>query len=104
MLKMIPEIDSIFICTKGTVDAWGISSVGSSKTEIKCRIKESESSAPINTNGGKQVIPTFDISINGDVGISVGDAIEVNGTKMTILARTPKKDLSGKIIYIKYKV
>lgn len=104
MLKLIPEIDSVFIYSRGTVDSWGITSKGDAKKEIKGRIKEAENSSPVESQSGKQVIPTHEISINGDVGIVVGDKVEVFGNVLTILTRQPKKDLSGKTIYVKYKV
>lgn len=104
MLKFIPEIDSIFILEKGAIDSWGIISGNSVKTEVRCRIKEVENASPIESQSGKQIIPTYDISINGDVGISVGDKVEVYGAIMTVVSRQPKKDLSGKVLYVKYKV
>lgn len=104
MLKLIPEIDSIKLLSKGVIDSWGIMSSNTVETEIKGRIKEVEQSSPIESQSGKQVIPTFEFSINGDIGIAVGDKVEIYGDVMTIISRQPKKDLSGKVIYVKYKV
>lgn len=103
-LKMIPEIDSIFIYEKGEVDAWGLGTVSNSKREVKGRIKGAESSTPIESKGGKQIVPTYSISINGDAGITVGDVVEIYNNEMVVLTRQPKKDLSGKILYTKYTV
>lgn len=103
-LKLLPELDSIYLYKKGKVDAWGISSAGESKELIPCYTKGSESSTPIEAQGGKMVIPSYDISFNGDVAINVGDYIEICGIKKVVLKKSQSKDLSRKVLVTKITV
>lgn len=103
-LKLLPELDSIYVYEKGEVDDWGISSTTTSKKEFRCLIREAESSTAIESKGGRMVVPSYSISFNGDVPIHVGDMLEVEGRKMVVLTRNSKKDLSGKVLIIKLTV
>lgn len=93
-LKIFPEFDSIYLLKKGIPDSWGIASTTESKIEIRCFITESESSSTVESIGGKMIVPTYNITFNGDVDIHVGDYIEVDGVKKIVLTRIQKKDLS----------
>lgn len=103
-LKLLPELDAIYLFKKGKVDAWGISSIGESKEEVTCYIKETEASTSIESKGGKMVIPSYDIGFNGDVPINVGDCIEVYGVKKVVLMKSQKKDLSRTVLITKITV
>ena len=103
-LKMIPDFDSIFLYEKGGVDAWGISTTEGSKVKLSCLIRETETATPIESKGGKMVLPSFDISFNGNVKIHVGDYVEVEGRKMVVLTRKQKKDLSRTVLITKITV
>lgn len=103
-LKLIPDSDFIFLFQKDAVDDWGISSTGASKKKFNCLIREAESTTPIESKGGKMVVPSYDISFNGNVEIHAGDYIEVDGRKMVVLTKKQKKDLSRTVLITKISV
>lgn len=103
-LKILPENDSIILYEKGKVDAWGISSATELKRELNCFIKGAEASTPVESKGGKMVLPSFTVSFNGDVEIHVGDHVEVEGIKKVVLTKSQKKDFSRKVVITKITV
>lgn len=103
-LKLLPELDSIYLLKRGNSDAWGIGSAGESKELLPCYIKGSEVSTSVEAQGGKMVIPSYDICFNGNVPINVGDYIEVYGVKKVVLKKTLNKDLSRKVLITKITV
>lgn len=100
-LKYILDSEKVFYTPKGEVDSWGISSPSGDKQEVACLIRETDDSTPIEAQGGKQVVPTYQVSINGTVAFGVGDILEVEGQELVILRKKEVKDLSRKVMYTK---
>lgn len=103
-LKLIPELDTIFLLKRGEVDVWGKTSIKETKEELKCLIRGTETSTSIESTGGRMVLPTFDISFNGAVPINVGDYVEIEGFRKIVLVKTQKKDLSRTVLITKITV
>lgn len=103
-LKLVPENNHVFVYEKGEIDAWGLSAGTSNKKKLGCFLRGSESSTPLESTGGRMVIPTYDITFNGNVPVFVGDIVEVEGHRFTVLSRKPKQDLSGNVLILKISV
>lgn len=103
-IKYIPENEFVYVMLKGEVDDFGIRASSSDKTKLGCLIRSAEDSTPIESTGGKQVIPTYTISFNGKVAVGVGDFIEVEGQKKQVLTKKEVKDLSRVVIITKVTV
>lgn len=103
-LRMISETDYVYLLIRTNTDSWGISEVETIKKKYYCNIKDSEDSTPINSMGGKQVIPTYSITFNGKVSVFVGDYVEVDGSKKIVLNKKTKKDLLGNVLITKITV
>lgn len=102
-MKLLPEKERVYLLEQDGLDSWGLPKTGK-KTELKCYIKASENSTGLESKGGKQVVPTFDISFNGAVSVKVGNLLEVEGEVMEVLKRTEIKDLSRKVLVTKVTV
>lgn len=103
LVKLLPEKEAVYLIEKEGLDSWGLPTKGK-KTELKCYIKASETNTGLESKGGKQVIPTYDISFNGAVSIKVGDLLEVEGEVAEVLKRIEIKDLSRKVLVTKVTV
>lgn len=103
-LKLVPELDSIFLLKRGEVDVWGRASIKETKEEFKGLVRGTEASTSIESIGGRMIAPTFDISFNGSVSINVGDYIEVEGIRKIVLTKAQKKDLSRTVLITKITV
>lgn len=103
-MKLLPEKESIYLLSKGGFDDWGLPTTSEEKELIKCYIKASQTSTGLQDTGGKQVLPTYDISFNGAVAIKVGDLIEIEGETKEVLKRIEIKDLSRKVLVTKVTV
>ena len=101
-LKWIPENEKVYFLKMAETDAWGISKSAESKIEYKGTVKSAEESTPLDSIAGKQVIPTYKISINGAVPFTVGDYVEVEGRTMIVLNKKETKDLSGKVLFSRF--
>lgn len=100
-LKYILDGDSVYLIHKGDIDGWGIASGSETKTEYSCLVRGAEDSTPVGAIGGKQVIPSYDISFNGKIPFGVGDTLEVEGIKLVVLRKKEVKDLSRKVLFTK---
>ena len=103
-LRFIPETSSFYIF-ENAVDEWGIKKPSAeSKREVKCFLKGSEALSSIESKSGKQIKPTYDLVVNGTIDVNVGDVVLVEGYKLEVLRKSPKKDLSGKVLITKLVV
>ena len=103
-LNLIPENEFVYILNKGNVDAWGLNVPSDEKEKKGCLIKASEEATAVESAGGKQIKPSFEISFNGKVSIRVGDFIEVEGDVFEVLRKNELKDLSRNVILTKITV
>ena len=103
-LKLLPENSQVFIWEKSNVDDWGLTTLSGVKKCLSCFLRESEETATIESIGGKQVLPSYSLSFNGNVEVKVGDKIEVEGAVMEVLRRKVSKDLSGNVLLTKITV
>lgn len=103
-LKWISELESVFFLKKAEADDWGMVSADTVKVKYGCSIRSSESTIPIESIGGKQILPTYTISINGKIPFTVGDFVEIEGKEMIVLNKKEVKDLSRKVLYTKFTV
>lgn len=104
MLNLIPENEFIYILGKEDVDVWGIGSPSDLKIKKGCLIKPSEDATPIESKGGKQIKPSYEVTFNGKVALKVGDFIEVEDEVFIVLHRKEIKDLSRNVILTKITV
>ncbi|WP_300857260.1 hypothetical protein [uncultured Clostridium sp.] len=100
-LKLIPETSYIYIPEKSDVDVWGLAKSTDLKKKYGCFLRESEQVTPVESIGGKQILPSYDISFNGKVEIRAGDKIEVDGVLMEVLKKSVSKDISGNVLLTK---
>ena len=100
-LKYISDKDSVYLISMGDVDAFGIRTNSETKQLLKCSCRAIENSSPIESEGGRQVIPTYSVSFNGKVAVNIGDRLEIDGVTKTILTKKESKDLSRKVLFTK---
>ena len=103
-LKLLPENSHVFVYEKAEADAWGFAKLTNTKKKYGCFLRESEETTPVESIGGKQIIPSYLLTFNGKVEIKVGDKIEVEGDLMEVLRRKVSKDLSGNVLVTKITV
>ena len=103
-LKLLPENCVVHVYEKGNADDWGFMKLSAIKKKYGCFLRESQESSPIDSIGGKQILPSYDLSFNGKVNVKVGDKIEVEGFPMEVLRRKVSKDLSGNVLLTKITV
>lgn len=103
-LKLLPENSHVFVYEKSEIDDWGLPTLTDIKKRFGCFLRESETVTPIESVGGKQILPSYDISFNGAVEIKAGDKIEVEGAVLEVLRRKVSKDLSGNVLLTKITV
>lgn len=103
-LKLIPDNDVVYAYGKSEADAWGLTSAMDSKIKFNCFIQGVKKATPLESKGGKMVIPSYEISFNFKVPIAVGDFIEVEDRKMVVLSKAEKKDFSRKVLITKITV
>lgn len=102
-MKLLPEKEIVYLLKKEGLDSWGLPTTGQ-KEKMKCYIKASEDSTGLEAKGGKQVVPTYNVSFNGAVTVKVGDLLEVEGEVLEVLKRIEIKDLSRKVLVTKVTV
>lgn len=104
MLNYVLGRDTVFIIKNSEFDKWG-QPTGAARIEIpNCKVKGSESLTPVEGAGGRQTLPTYSISVNGDVAAATGDKIEINGESFYVLRKSTSKDLYGKVLITKLTV
>lgn len=103
-LKLLPENGHVFVYEKAEADAWGFAKLTNNKKRFGCLIRESEGITPIESVGGKQILPSYIISFNGKVEIKAGDKLEVYGEVLEVLNKKITADLSGNILLTKITV
>lgn len=100
----IVDREVAYLIGKSAVDSWGIGVAEETRTPIKCLIKASEESTGLATIGGKQVIPTYVLYVNGKTPVRVGDLLEVDGDIKEVVSKREAKDITRKVIYTKLTV
>lgn len=102
--NLLPTKEQITLVESLGADAWGVRQAGAGRKPLNCLIKYSETTTPISDMAGRQIVPAYEISFNGAVGLSVGDKVEIDGEVFTILQKREYKDFSRAVIYTKIKV
>lgn len=100
-LNWIPENESVYLISKGEADSFGVRSSAGKKQQLNCFIRTAEDSTPIESNVGRQVVPSYTISFNGKVAVAVGDYIEIEGQKKIVLTKKEVKDISRTVVITK---
>lgn len=104
-LSYILERDTVnYIARETTNTLWAEDIPSKNKIPYKCCIRGAEDTTPINTKEGKQLLPTYIISFNGNINFSVGDFLEVDNRVMQILHIKAVRDFIGTILFTKVKV
>lgn len=100
-LNYIIENASVYLVKKGELDGWGISKPSGEKVLLRCFLRGAEDSTPMESQGGKQVIPSYSVSFNGDVPFGAGDILEVEGKQFEVLRKKPTRGLSREVMFTK---
>lgn len=103
-LKLLLENGHVFVYEKAEADDWGLTKVTNVKKSFDCFIRESEETTPVESVGGKQIVPSYTLTFNGLVEIKAGDKIEVEGDLLEVLRRKVTRDFSGNVLITKVTV
>ena len=102
MFGIIPSNNVMYLHGGVKIDSWGQKITTGELKPFQCFSKQSQET--VVTTGGKQVTTHYSISVNNECEIRVGDTVDIDGERFTVLTKALIRDFNGSVIYTKYSI
>lgn len=99
MLEFMGYPDRVNICRASEdLDNWGITVISETKTEVRCRLAESDEAIKLSGQKNTDYIAKYSICFPSTVTVYPEDKIEIDGLLYDVAKISKSRDLSGNIM------